>query len=165
MRFKRHIHNHIQKEIKGPSVKLKEKFLCKPCDIIFEIKSLFEQHQHQHTLKEPRIKLDISPHKESKLICNKCGKRFTSNIFLQKHFEKSRCCINRDIEKYRCDQCDYESSQKGMLVIHKRVKHNGLAFNCDKCEFESGYPNSTMRHMRKVHKTIVNMVDSPQSLI
>ena len=71
---------------------------------------------------------------------------------LHKHIQKE---LNAELigdETYKCDQWDYESIQKGMLVIHQRVKHNGDVFKCDECGLESGYPNSKMRRMKRVYQ-------------
>lgn len=101
----------------------KETYICTPCDITFDNKPLFEQHQHQHSIEQPTVNLFVSPQKEQP-----------------------------NMVKFGCGQCDYESIQKGMLLIHQKVKHNGVVSKCEQCEFQSGYPNSIIRHMRKVHK-------------
>ena len=152
MKFKRHVYNHIKQERNSALLEATESDFCTSCDIKFDSKSLFEQHQLQHNIEPTQIIHSVSPKKAQKVCCNKCGNSFSSSVLLQEHMKMLPHCLDNNTVKFKCDQCEYESIQKGMLAIHQKVKHNGVVSKCEQCEFESGYPNSIIRHMRKVHK-------------
>ena len=156
-RFKQHIKKHKRKEIIENGTGLKGDFLCQPCDVIFNGKLMYDQHQFQCTNKVLGKNYVGSPKTEEMLVCLKCEKKFKLAKNFSIHQTNGLCRFPQDTIKYSCDLCEYEGSQKYILVLHKNVKHHGVKFNCDKCEFESTYMTSIKRHMQKVHKTIIEV--------
>ena len=45
----------------------------------------------------------------------------------------------------QCNLCEYEGTKRA-LHVHKKSKHDGLAFPCDQCEFTSIDQTSLRRH-------------------
>ena len=52
---------------------------------------------------------------------------------------------DHDTETLQCNLCEYEGSKRA-LHVHKKSKHDGLAFPCDQCEFISIDQTSLRRH-------------------
>ena len=163
-RFKQHKRKHIKKEAMGTGIKLKGDFLCQPCDSIFDGKLLYEQHKIIHMQNVLGKSEAESSSNEDKNMCPKCEKVFKLAKNFLIHQTKGSCRYPQDTMKYSCDVCDYEGSQKYILILHKNVKHNGVKFKCDKCGFESTYMTSIKRHMQKIHLTIIDVSDRAKYL-
>ena len=40
-------------------------------------------------------------------------------------------------EKYPCDLCDYQATDRGNLTRHKQSKHEGKKYPCDSCDYQA----------------------------
>ena len=103
-------------------------FLCASCGKTFFRKAALQQHNYQ-------------VHKHETCACNECGKILTSKKKLANHLsshEKIKCIgcdktipknsksshdCGEQNETFKCDQCPYETKQKGHLLRHMKV-HN-----------------------------------------
>ena len=42
-------------------------------------------------------------------------------------------------EKYLCDQCDFQTSNRRVFSRHRKQMHGDKAFFCDECDFKAGF--------------------------
>ena len=55
---------------------------------------------------------------------------------------------------YQCDRCDYKSTQKKQMIIHKIVFHVKIKFECDVCENIFSDPRSLKKHKTSSHQGV-----------
>ena len=55
---------------------------------------------------------------------------------------------------YGCDQCDFQSVEKGEIINHKNTHHEYDTFNCDQCDFWARYENHIKDHIRYKHNEV-----------
>ena len=64
--------------------------------------------------------------------------------------------VNMDIVEeniYRCELCDYNSSQKGNLKRHMEAVHEGKKpFKCSACDYKCSEKGSLKRHVLLLHE-------------
>ena len=53
-----------------------------------------------------------------------------------------------------CDQCEYETNDKGSLKKHQESIHMGVRHLCDICDFSSGTRSGLNKHRKQVHLKI-----------
>ena len=45
--------------------------------------------------------------------------------------------IDKNIDLFKCDQCDYQSQHKDKVRNHVEAIHTGIICDCDKCRFQT----------------------------
>ena len=81
--------------------------------------------------------------------CSKCPRSFYETARLKKHM----IGIQNESSEMTCDKCDYKThgyNMESLLLMHNRVKHEGLRYKCDQCneEFAQLY---NMNSHKKTH--------------
>ena len=51
---------------------------------------------------------------------------------------------------YPCDQCDYEPTNKHVLVRHFKSKHEGVKYPCKQCDYKATYKHVLLKHFKFV---------------
>ena len=49
--------------------------------------------------------------------------------------------------KYPCGQCEYQATQKGNLVQHRRSAHEGIKYSCGKCVYQATRKVNLYQHI------------------
>ena len=49
--------------------------------------------------------------------------------------------------KYSCEYCEYKSSQKGDLKIHKKSIHDGVKYSYEYCDCKATEKGNLQRHV------------------
>ena len=82
-----------------------------------------------------------------KIICDNCGKSFTSQRTLNEHLKKIHSPF---YTTFPCDQCEKHFKRKGDLQRHKREQHSeGEVHSCPVCKKVFVRKSTLLRH-RKV---------------
>ena len=55
---------------------------------------------------------------------------------------------------YKCDQCDAKCTRKDSLLLHKKIKHDGVRYPCSDCEYSTTDKQSLRIHFKTVHMGI-----------
>ena len=53
--------------------------------------------------------------------------------------------------KFKCNQCDYEASQRSNLSLHIQHKHEGIEYFCTECEYRAPYKHELKKHHQLKH--------------
>ena len=57
-------------------------------------------------------------------------------------------------EKFSCDICGHQVSQKKSMTRHKKIVHEGVKYPCRQCNKEYTDKDSLGRHKRSVHRAV-----------
>ena len=99
---------HVNKKHKGQWL-----FRCGHCSQTFLDKGELSKHNNSyHRAKK----------KHKPIICDICGKSFTSEIFLRTHLG-SRKCKNLDLTILQCQSCPFQTTNQAYLNKHIRTVH------------------------------------------
>ena len=118
----------------------------------FQVKGLIEEH-----LVEPVLKTEPSDEKESdtnKDVMLNIGNEFVEATY---NFDMDNLAKKGDITEekvncdFKCENCDYNTTQKGHLKRHMKAKHEGVKFNCNLCDYQTGYPSNLKVHKQNKH--------------
>ena len=52
----------------------------------------------------------------------------------QSDYKKSK---NAAVSYYKCDLCEYKTTQHSNVNVHKKSKYEGVRNGCDKCEYKA----------------------------
>ena len=52
---------------------------------------------------------------------------------------------------YKCEECNFKTKSKSHLKSHMLAKHEGLRFDCDFCRYQTAYKKSLNRHRETKH--------------
>jgi len=114
------------------------------------------------------VVLDYKPKPER--LCTLCGKVFYTTSKLKYHMN-----WHDGLTPYECDECEFKSHSKLLLLIHKRNNHNktekctlcpqmnikdhmkrhhgpNLPFGCNECQFRASLQKTVTKHMAVHHK-------------
>jgi len=67
--------------------------------------------------------------------------------FLTDHFDTD----SSEATTFNCDRCDYKTTRKEYLRIHKRSIHDGVKYPCNECDYKATQSSSLLQHKRSVH--------------
>ena len=56
--------------------------------------------------------------------------------------------------KYPCNECDYKATQSGSLLQHKLSVHDGVKYQCAQCDYKARSPSKLNIHVREKHEGI-----------
>ena len=83
--------------------------------------------------------------------CEQCSFGAETKVALKYHGKSIH-----NLEKMKCDQCDYECEYKtgctARMKKHKSSMHGEKVYKCDKCDYQSdGWSNGLDKHKKFVH--------------
>ena len=55
---------------------------------------------------------------------------------------------------FTCDQCEYKTTTKEYLRIHRRSIHDGVKYPCNKCDYKATQSSSLMQHKLSIHEGV-----------
>ena len=61
--------------------------------------------------------------------------------------------------RYACDQCDYQATQMTSLKTHKKSKHEGVKHKCDQCDYTAKQQSDIRKHRQFVHEGVRHYCD------
>jgi len=146
-RHKRRIHNE---------------YVCKECDFLAGSKDQLLNHAKES-------------HQSTSLSCDQCEYKASGKRYLQEHMESKHMGIRhycdlcpfsssfrrnlkthvnvahegQALPTFMCDQCDYQTNQKGSLTVHMKQKHEEI--KCEHCSFVSKGQIMLKKHMKTSH--------------
>ena len=111
---------------------------CEICQKSFVKESTFYDHRIRHNRK---------------IICDLCGKDFTSQQYLEKHSLKIHGTEDEKkiAKKYACSMCTFRSYTNDRLKSHEQIHSNTCNFRCDQCDFTSKTDNALRLHYGRKH--------------
>ena len=56
-----------------------------------------------------------------------------------------------DKKLYKCQHCEYHSTQKGHVKNHVQSIHEGVRYSCQQCDFNATDPCSLRQHIKSKH--------------
>ena len=62
--------------------------------------------------------------------------------------------IDRKIDRYPCDQCDYASTYVRGLKRQNELKHEGIRYLCDQCDYAATHAYVLKRHKESKYEDI-----------
>ena len=63
-------------------------------------------------------------------------------------------------KRWKCDQCDYQTSSPSHLRQHTQNVHEGLKYDCTICDFRYSDKSNLKRHLNTKHKGLMYNCDS-----
>ena len=73
--------------------------------------------------------------------CQLCDKEFSRTNNLKRHIEQ----VHMSVKRFKCDQCQFETSAKATIKQHKSSKHEGITYKCDQCD-KKFYDKKLLKH-------------------
>ena len=73
-------------------------------------------------------------------------------ISTQKHHLKQHLEAKHEGIKYPCPQCDYQASTVGNLRQHMQNKHEGIKFACHECNYKATLSANLQKHIKALHE-------------
>ena len=56
-----------------------------------------------------------------------------------------------DGKRYKCTQCDYQTTHKGSLITHQKSIHEGIRYKCNQCDYQATQKSNLLRHQKSNH--------------
>jgi len=84
--------------------------------------------------------------------CEECEATYKSNKNLLRHTRRKH-----ESNVYSCEQCNYKSTQKNSLKIHRQALHTKsihevVKYYCDQCDYQTTRQGHLNRHQQGVHE-------------
>jgi len=138
----------------------------------------YSESEHLELNADERMKLEekrSSYDKEQVIqnICGQCNNYFKTRIELQQHVESAHkldVLSNEtfedeeiemadvpsatDIERFKCESCDYSSVYKQHLKQHIKFVHEGIGYLCDHCGFKARDKGQLKNHVLATHRGV-----------
>ena len=108
------------------------RFPCTQCDYVGKQQVYLKRHIENE-------------HENVTVVCKKCGFEANGPKGLKRHYR------NEHWEKHSCDQCEYQTSDKGYLKEHTENKHKGIRYPCKFCTVEMVSLKSLKKHEKLKH--------------
>ena len=89
--------------------------------------------------------------------CGKCGRVFTSLIYLARHIK--RVCPDMSLRKWKCDQCDKAFRHPFGLQQHIFTHTGERPFKCEQCS-KAFYSANDLRRHERTHSGTLSLFDS-----
>ena len=99
----------------------------------------------QQTFDEASANAEVFP-EEDKIEPETRSKLSSISLELAEYEHKSN--------RYYCDQCEYNTTQKGHLKTHQQSIHEGTRYPCDKCEYQATTQGNLKVHQESKHEGI-----------
>ena len=122
---------------------------CEACGKVYKARHVMLKHfrfYHTGEAGKQRRQRDL----DTPRTCSECGKQFKTQSANANHFK-----AHHTNSKYFCDKCEFSTSHKSVLQLHKINKHEAHRFCCDQCS--ATYPNKYLLevHIRSDHEGIL----------
>ena len=122
---------------------------CEACGKVYKARHVMLKHfrfYHTGEAGKERRQRDLNTPRT----CTECGKQFKTQSAHANHFK-----AHHTNSKYFCDKCEFSTSHKSVLQLHKINKHEAHRFCCDQCS--ATYPNKYLLevHIRSDHEGIL----------
>ena len=103
-------------------------------------------------LKESSFYDHRNRHKRN-IICDLCGKNFSSRILLAKHNLRIHATEEekKRAKKFACNFCSFRCYTNTNLKLHEQIHNETLNFRCDQCDFSSKTKNALSLHLGRTH--------------
>ena len=112
-----------------------KKFKCELCVYKTDNSGNLDRHFQNMHVKKRNFK------------CEFCIYTSKSNCFLNKHIKSAH------INKYKCDECEYESCRKDTLKVHTIQVHLKIKEKkCNQCKMEFSRKCDLNKHIKTVHE-------------
>ena len=89
--------------------------------------------------------MHTDPTSTEKISCKDCEETFA---LLKDYYRHKR---NMHQPNYFCDQCNYETRQRGTLKQHYQAQHLGIKHKCEHCEYKASQKSALKNHSKSVH--------------
>ena len=146
---------HINEKHLGLAVK------CNICDKVLANEKTFKTHMEVHSSESHYckdceyttrsiVRMKIHTQKSHSGIhfqCTLCTIRFQSKRRLVRHIMIKH---EKNVKKFKCELCDFESHYKISMQHHKAGVHEGQRITCDECQ-QSFSVTTTLRKHKQVH--------------
>ena len=131
------------------------RYFCAFCDKKFHYQQTLKSHvDHIHKGKTIRKKIN------DLCICFTCGKTFKTGVGLRLH----KLAEHDGAIRHSCDKCGKLFKQKGNLMAHIQLLHEGKMFTCDICEYRSTKNRYLKKHIQKYHNSAQNQEKGDRNL-
>ena len=88
---------------------------------------------------------------EEFLNCDQCESQFEGKGNLENHILTYHNKSKYFGDKYPCNQCQYEATQKSSLIRHIQSIHEGLRYNCNQCNYTAKLKDILRIHIKSKH--------------
>ncbi|XP_067426398.1 zinc finger protein 436-like isoform X1 [Thunnus thynnus] len=114
----------------SPAKTQKDRSLCPVCGKGFQYIRPLMKHINTHKTNESAKELlsNLQSACSKRLVCDVCGKTFTSSGCLQMHSK-----IHAGIKDFKCQDCGKTFVRKEHLVVHVRTHSGVRPYHCDIC--------------------------------
>merc|ERR1719318_4771 len=104
------------------------------------------------SISDKKIKENFNIEVDSKAVVFNCD-RCEYMTTAKEYLRVHKRSIHEGV-KYTCNECDYKATQQGNLMQHKLSVHGGVKYSCDKCDFKTTRPCRLNSHVREIHEGI-----------
>jgi len=129
-------HGRLPLFIRGQKSNERESWNCSDCDKSFSYKRGMIRHKKD---------MHTDPTSTEKISCKDCEETFA---LLKDYYRHKR---NMHQSNYFCDQCNYETRQRGTLKQHYQAQHLGIKHKCEHCEYKASQKSALKNHIKSVH--------------
>ena len=111
-------------------------------------------HNHIIYVHKKKIRPSQKAIKSGKvLMCDTCGRAFSSNQILKQHVS-----VKHEGFRENCEFCDKTFTNKTGLQLHVRSIHDGITVTCDQCGKEYQSKDTLQKHIKAVHEGLKDYV-------
>lgn len=119
--------------------KTERPFACLHCQKAFKQ----ERHLKDHLVRNHGTPRQFEKDQQQQFTCNLCNRGFKTQASLSNHVKT----VHEGLRPFRCQYCDFSSSNKSNLVIHERQHTGEKPYTCEHCDYRSADRNSLKKHL------------------
>jgi len=138
------------------------KVVCETCGIACSSKIVYQRHTETHSTSRKRFKCTIchkqylhestlQEHQDSSVICEHCGKAFSTQKRLLYHVQNVH--TRKERYRHRCAKCGVIYFYKHQLTLHQRTHQSSEErVKCGHCGEIFRHESKKLDHIRQVHE-------------